>query len=70
MLSQQKARSLKSRVDDYLHVSTKGYEVEELGGASTEAILDELTEAEVQLARLQRRISRLRQLLASMGSAS
>jgi len=51
-------------------VSTKGYEVEELGGASTEAILDELTEAEVQLARLQRRISRLRQLLASMGSAS
>ena len=65
MLSQRKPKPLKSRVDDYLRVSLAGYEVEELGDTSTEAILEELREAEEQLAEVQQRIARLRALLAS-----
>ena len=65
MLGQRKPKPLKSRVDDYLRVSTAGYEVEELGDTSTRAILEELQEAEEQLAEVQQRIARLRTLLAS-----
>ncbi len=65
MLDQHRVKSLQLRVEDYLRVSTAGYEVEELGDASTEAILAELSEAEAQLALLQKRIGRLRELLAS-----
>lgn len=66
MLRHNKVVSLQVRVEDYLRVSTAGYEVEELGDASSDAIVDELMEAELQLALLQQRIARLRALLASV----
>jgi hypothetical protein len=64
---QNNVKSLQVRVEDYLRVSTAGYEVEELGDESTEALMEELREAEAQLALLQKRIGRLRELLASVG---
>ncbi len=67
MLNQQSVKSLQVRVEDYLRVSTAGYEVEELGDESTEALMEELREAEAQLALLRKRITRLRELLASVG---
>ena len=67
VLNHQSVKSLQVRVEDYLRVSTAGYEVEELGDESTEALMDELREAEAQLALLQKRITRLRELLASVG---
>lgn len=66
MLRHNKVVSLQVRVEDYLRVSTAGFEVEELGDASSDAIVDELMEAELQLALLQQRIARLRALLASV----
>lgn len=67
MLIQQSANSLQVRVEDYLRVSTAGYEVKELGDDSMEALMQELREAEAQMALLQKRVARLRQLLVSMG---
>lgn len=64
-MSREPSKPLKNRVDNYLRVSTSGYEVEELGEASTQALMNELQEAEAQLANLHRRIIRLRELLAS-----
>ncbi len=65
MLDQDRVKSLQLRVEDYLRVSTTGYEVEELGDASTEALLAELAEAERQMDVLQARISRLRSMLVT-----
>ena len=67
VLIQQSAKSLQVRVEDYLRVSTAGYEVKELGDDSLEALMQELREAEAQMALLQKRVTRLRELLVSMG---
>lgn len=65
MVGHERSKPLCNRVDNYLRVSTSGYQVEELGDSSTQAIMDELKEAEAQLAVLHRRIRRLRELLAA-----
>ena len=64
MSGNEKSKPLSNRVENYLRVSTSGYEVKELGDSSTNALMNELREAERQLAQAQQRIQRLKDMLA------
>jgi cell division protein ZapA (FtsZ GTPase activity inhibitor) len=57
------------RVDDLLHVRNSAYIVEEIENSAAVVILDELRKAEEELKTVQKRITRLRELLANAQSA-
>ena len=69
MPSQQTRKPWYQRVDDLLHVRNSAYIVEEIENSAAVVILDELRKAEEELKTVQKRITRLRELVAKAQSA-